>query len=127
VEPLQLGELKIVPSQGASGEPIARFWHGRSLDRHPARAIVPYLGGVLEEALRQRTRVRLHFETLEFMNSSTITAVIQIIREAREKNVGLEIVFDRQTEWQRLSFDALAVLLRGDDLLRLVGEPARSR
>jgi hypothetical protein len=127
VDSFELGELKIVASEGGSGEPIALLWQGRSLDRHPARAIVPFVGTVLEEAQRRQTGVRLHFENLEFMNSSTITAVIQIIREARTKSVGLEIVFDRSVEWQRLSFDALAVLLRGDDLLRLVGEPARSR
>jgi hypothetical protein len=127
VQSLELGELKINVSQAGSGEPISLLWTGRSIDRHPARAIVPFVGGVLDEAQRGQTSVRLHFESLEFMNSSTITAVIQIIREARAKNVGLEIVFDRTIDWQRLSFDALAVLLRGDDLLRLVGEPARSR
>jgi hypothetical protein len=56
------------------------------------------------------------------MNSSSITAVIQIIRDARAQKVRLEIVFDRDMDWQRLSFDALAVLLQGDDLFRLVGE-----
>jgi hypothetical protein len=127
VTPLVSGELKITVEQGANGEPIDLFWHGRSLDRHPAQTIVPYVASILDHALKDKSRVRLHFETIEFMNSSTITAVIQIIREARNRQVALEIVFDRATEWQRLSFDALGVLMRGDDLLRIVGEPVRAK
>ena len=121
--PLVLGELKIEPVQASVGTPIDLFWHGRSLERHPAQTVVPYVSSIIREAAGQNAMVRLHFETIELMNSSSITAVIQIIRDARAQKVRLEIVFDRDMDWQRLSFDALAVLLQGDDLFRLVGEP----
>jgi hypothetical protein len=127
VTPFVSGELKITAEQSLSGEPIDLFWHGRSLDRHPAQTIVPYVASILDRARTDGVRVRLHFETIEFMNSSTITAVIQVIREARNRQVALDILFDRATEWQRLSFDALGVLMRGDDLLRIVGEPVRAK
>ena len=122
--PLVFGELTIEPQQASPGAPIDLFWRGRSIDRHPAPTIVPYVSGIIHEAAKENAIVRLHFETIELMNSSTITAVIQIIREARAQKTRLEIVFDRDMDWQRLSFDALAVLLQGDDLLRLVGDPA---
>jgi hypothetical protein len=125
VSPLVFGELRIEPAQASPGEPIDLFWRGRSLERHPAQTVVPYVSGIIQQAAVQNAIVRLHFETIELMNSSTITAVIQIIRDARTRKTRLEIVFDRSLDWQRLSFDALSVLLQGDDLLRLVGEPGK--
>jgi hypothetical protein len=124
VAPLIFKELTIQPAMSANGDAIDLIWRGRSLDRHPAPTIVPYVTAILETAAADNLIVRLHFETIDLMNSSTITAVIQIIREARRQKTRLEIVFDRQMDWQRLSFEALGVLLQGDDLLRLVGDPS---
>ena len=121
--PLVFGELKIDAVQtGGPGSPMDLYWRGRSLDRHPAHTLVPYVTGILQEAKKENAILRLHFETVDLINSSTITAVIQIIRAARGQQVRLEIVFDRTTEWQKLSFDALSVLQQGDDLFRLVGD-----
>jgi hypothetical protein len=125
VTPLVFGELTIDPVQTDEGGPIDLFWRGRSLERHPAPTIVPYVTTFFGDAARRNQPVRLHFETIELMNSSTITAVIQIIREARVKKARLDIVFDPDMDWQKLSFDALAVLLQGDDSLRLIPQPSR--
>jgi hypothetical protein len=120
VSPLVFGELTIEPIPSTEGGAIDVFWRGRSLARHPAPTIVPYVSTILADAARTNRAVRLHFETIELMNSSTITAVIQIIREARQKKARLDIMFDPDMDWQKLSFDALGVLLQGDDSLRLV-------
>jgi hypothetical protein len=120
-EPLVSGELRIDPQQDAPGTPIDLFWRGRSIERYPARTVVPYVSAALSRAKSQGVALRLHFETIEHMNSSTITAVIQIIQEARSHETRLEIVFDRDKSWQKLSFEALAVFLKGDGLLELVG------
>jgi hypothetical protein len=120
-EPLVSGELRIDPQQDAPDKPIDLFWRGRSIERYPVRTVVPYVSAVLSRAKSQGVPVRLHFETIEHMNSSTITAVIQIIQEARSHETRLEIVFDRDKSWQKLSFEALAVFLKGDGLLELVG------
>src|SRR4051812_32224949 len=93
-EPFSLGELKIDPVQQSVGDPIDLFWRGRSIERHPAQTLVPYVSGIIESAAQENATVRLHFETLDHMNSSTITAIIQIIRDARAKKTRLEIIFD---------------------------------
>ncbi len=126
VSPLVFGELTIEPVHADGGKAIDLIWRGRSLERHPAATIVPYVTGFLGDAAREDQTVRLHFETIELMNSSTITAVIQIIREARARKTRLEIMFDAEMDWQRLSFDALGVLLQNDDSLRLIGTGKRS-
>jgi hypothetical protein len=119
---LVLGELTIAPQQTAVGAPIELFWRGRSTDRHPSRAVVPYVAEILTAAKEQSASVRLHFETIEHMNSSTITAIIHIIQDARTRAIPLVISFDRTKMWQKLSFDALSVFVKDDKLFQLVSE-----
>ena len=102
MENLIVGDLRIEALESGPAAPVQLLWKGKSNDRHPSR--VP---------------VELHFEKLDHFNSSTITALIQLIQDARERNVRLVIVFDKALKWQKLSFDALRVFSRGDDLLQL--------
>jgi hypothetical protein len=120
--PLVFGELTIEPRQPEPGGPVDVFWRGKSNDRHPARTVVPYIAEVIGAAHAEHVPVRLHFETIEHMNSSTITAIIQIIQEARTRGTPLMIVFDGSMAWQKLSFEALRVFAKDDGLLSLVGE-----
>ena len=119
--PLVFGELTIEPRQSPGG-PVELFWRGKSNDRHPARTVVPYVAEVLAAAKAESALVRLHFETIEHMNSSTITAIIQIIQDARTRRTQLVIVFDPSKNWQKLSFEALGVFVKGDGLLQIIGE-----
>jgi hypothetical protein len=119
--PLAFGDLTIEPRGGSTDDALELFFRGRSNDRHPARTVVPYVGDALGAASAADKPLRLHFETIEHMNSSTITAVIQIIQEARARRTKLEIVFDHSKNWQRLSFEALGVFVKDDGMLMLVG------
>lgn len=119
MEPLVFGELTIEPR--TQPDAIDLYWRGRSLERHPAATIVPYIAEIVSSAKQQGKLVRMHFETIELMNSSTITAVIHVIREARTHGAPLEIRYDATMDWQRLSFHALTVLVHDDGLLKLVG------
>jgi hypothetical protein len=120
--PLVLGELTIEPHRAAGGGSVDLFWRGKSNDRHPARSVVPYVADVLAGAQAENALVRLHFETIEHMNSSTITAIIQIIQDARTRRTQLVIVFDPSKNWQKLSFEALGVFVKSDGLLQIIGE-----
>jgi hypothetical protein len=121
LSPLVFGELTIEPRQEAQGGAVDLFWRGKSNDRHPARTVVPYVVEVL--AFADQAPVRLHFETIEHMNSSTIAAIIQIIQEAKARATPLVLVFDASKTWLKLSFEALGVFAKDDGMLRLVGEP----
>jgi hypothetical protein len=119
---LVFGDLTIEPRQPSIGA-VDLFWRGKSNDRHPARTVVPYVAEVLAFARAQEATVSLHFETIEHMNSSTITAIIQIIQEAKARGTRLVIVFDPSKTWQKLGFEALAVFAKDDGMLRFVREP----
>ncbi|HEY0880508.1 MAG TPA: hypothetical protein VGD87_03200 [Archangium sp.] len=102
-------------------------WTGRCSHRSPSTVLRPYFEAVLQRAREHGCGIEAHFEQMEFFNSSTVTAIIHFIREARAQGTGLTITFDESQRWQALSFDALKSLELPDGLLeiRAVGEPAR--
>jgi hypothetical protein len=116
---LSAGDLSIDPVQAQPGAPIGLVWKGKSNDRHPGKILGPYCSRMLDMASAQKVALELHFETLEYLNSSTITAIIQVIQDARARSVKLVLVFDPTKRWQKLSFDALKVFVRDDGLIEL--------
>src|ERR1700691_257818 len=92
-------------------------WTGRSDGRNPAWTLAPFFDDQLQYAQDHGGVIELHFEKLEHFNSSTITALIQLIRKARSLRVRLSLFFDGKAKWQRLSFDALGVFEQADGLV----------
>ena len=116
MENFKTGDLDI---QAVDGTPVQLLWKGKSNDRQPGKVLAPYFSQILAVVVERQVPLELHFEALDHFNSSTITAIIQLIQEARQKKVKLAIVFDQKLKWQKLSFDALRVFVKGDDLLEL--------
>ena len=83
--------------------------------------IGPFLDLVATQAREAGSAVEMHFERLEHFNSSTITLLINFIREARANEIHLTLVFDDEQRWQRLSFDGLRVFEKPDGFLSLRG------
>jgi len=118
MEELVAGDLRIRVEPSTPGQPLRLSWHGKSNDRHPGKILLPYLSQALTVAAAGGTGVELRFESLEHFNSSTITALIQLIQESRQRGVALAFVHDPNLKWQKLSFDALRVFAR-DGLLEI--------
>jgi hypothetical protein len=111
------GELKIVADDGPST--LRLDWWGRSHERNPGPVLSPWLEGVLQRARAQGLTIESHFEALDFFNSATVTALIQLIRKARAQGTTLVIVFSDAKRWQALSFDALKCFELPDGLLQI--------
>ncbi len=82
-------------------------WLGRSTNGNPGPIFGPFFDQVLVEASRSGRTVDLHFEWLEYINSSAIAMLIQLINSAGKAKVGLRIHYDPDQKWQALSFDSL--------------------
>lgn len=119
MENLVAGDLTIEVTRDAIGAPMKLVWKGKSNDRHPSKIFQPFFARMLELAADRNVPIEMHFQQLEHFNSSTITAIIQLIQEARSKGIKLIILFDASLKWQKLSFDALRVFAKGNDLLEL--------
>lgn len=107
MQDLDAGDLKITVQVGADKGPIQLHWTGKSNDRQPGRILTPFLLSVMEQAAGQSRSLEMHFERIAHFNSSTITALIEFIQQAKTRGVSLDIVYDANLKWQRLSFDTL--------------------
>jgi hypothetical protein len=114
MQDLNAGQLTIQASESTAA-PLQLRLRGRSSDRHPEHVLGPYFASALTAAADKRVPLELHFEELDYFNSSTITALIQLIQEARAKGIQLTYVYNPALKWQKLSFDALKVFV-GDGL-----------
>jgi hypothetical protein len=85
---------------------------GKSASREAGRVLAPVFDEVLAAAGSERRTLEIHFERLEYFNSSTIAALVQFIRAAQRAHVPLTVVYDAQQKWQTMSFDALKRALR---------------
>lgn len=111
METIQLADLSAVLDRQDAGMLRVRL-AGRSSSREAGKTLAPLFDRVLAEAKGEGRLLALHFEKLEYFNSSTIAALVQFIRSAHEGGVGLTVVFDGKQRWQAMSFDALRRALR---------------
>jgi hypothetical protein len=88
---------------------------GKSASREAGKVLAPLFDRALATARGDARALVLHFERLEYFNSSTIAALIQFIRATQQASVGLTIVYDPAQKWQAMSFDALRRALRPFD------------
>lgn len=88
---------------------------GKSASREAGKVLAPLFDRILATARAERRALELHFERLEYFNSSTIAALVQFIRATQEAGVSLTIAYDPSQKWQAMSFDALSRALRPFD------------
>jgi hypothetical protein len=108
-----IGELSLEIGRSTPGVLDVRL-RGRSAARDATAVLGPYFRQVLVDARAEARVVSLHFEALAYFNSSTIAALVQVIREAHAAAVGLSVSYDPRQAWQAVSFDALRHALAGE-------------
>jgi hypothetical protein len=103
------GDLRI--DVDASDVGIVLSWKGKSNARDPDGKLRPFFERVADEATRKHAEVEMRLHALEYFNSSTIAALIRMIRRLREQNTRTRVLY-QESSWQRRSFEALRVLER---------------
>ncbi len=114
---LQSGDLAIEVSEAEGA--LRCVWKGKSNERNPPEILRPWFDKLLAEVTEKKLAIEMHFEKIEHFNSSTITALIKLIQVCRKTSIKLVMVYDQSLKWQRLSFDALRVFEKNDDLFHL--------
>jgi hypothetical protein len=113
LQELRSGELSIDSTVGPDG--LRLEWRGRSAARDPRAILVPYFEQAIAVARESGTPVEMHFEGLDYFNSSTIAALIDAIRLGSEQRVPMVMFYKQSVRWQRMSFDALRMFTREHD------------
>jgi hypothetical protein len=119
VESLRAGTLVIEAEDAPTRVYLVLYWQGKSSDRNPEKVLEPFFLQALTEAQERKLGVEMHFEKLIHFNSSTIGYLIQLIQETRRRGMSLVLIFDHALMWQKLSFDALRVFAKDNELLQL--------
>ncbi len=117
MENLMHGDLQIEVTE--VNNVFSCTWRGKSNERNPPEILKPWFDKLLVEVTDKKAGLEMHFEKIEHFNSSTITALIRLIQFCRKSNIALAMVYDQSLKWQRLSFDALRVFEKNDDLFHL--------
>ena len=96
-------------------------WEGKSIDREPSKFVSPILVKVLEMASALNKRIIMDFQSLSYMNSSTITPIIKILDRAKNGMTKITITYQKKLKWQELNFSALEVFRTEDNRLEIKG------
>ena len=86
-------------------------WLGRSEDRDPSQTLQPLLDS-LSEHFRGASSVELDFRALEYMNSSTVRPILNLVQRASASAGNVRVLYDASKTWQRMSFLAIGTALR---------------
>jgi hypothetical protein len=100
---------------------IRLVWSGRSTARNPSEVLNPYLEKVAETAKGLGVDVEMHLQRLEYLNSSTIAALIRALRILRRQKTKTVLIYDGELGWQQRSFEALSVFQGSDGLVEIRG------
>lgn len=111
METFTLGDLTAQLDRTAPGFLRVRMT-GKSASREAGKVLAPLFDQALASAKTESRTLELHFEKLEYFNSSTIAALVQFIRAAQLAGVAMRVVYDRAQKWQTMSFDALKRALK---------------
>ena len=112
------GDLTIEVDDSTAG--VLRLdWRGKSNHRQPDTVLAPFFADITSRAVSGQRALEMHFEQLEFFNSSTITAIIQYVKDLRDRKVKLTVTFDGRHRWQKIFFDALCIFDKGDGLFTI--------
>ena len=96
-------------------------WEGKSVDREPSKFISPILVKVLAIASDLNKRIIMDFQSMSYMNSSTITPIIKILERAKKGMTKITIFYQKSLKWQELNFSALEIFITKDNRLEIKG------
>ncbi len=99
---------------------ITMSWLGRSENREPATVLNPYLAKIIDGLSGKELAV--DFTKLEYMNSSTVPPIIQLLKNLEAKKVVTKIFYDKESKWQAASFKALETISKAMTSIEVMGK-----
>jgi hypothetical protein len=116
---LNFGDLSIAVKN--EGEDLILNWKGAIYERNPEEYLDPFLKGVIKHAEENSFNIKCYFDKLEYMNSTSILSLIQLMRDFSDKKIQGEFIYDQSRKIQVASFRALDVIARTSNYITLKG------
>jgi len=108
MNPLKVDHLRI--ETATVGDTIEVRWLGELAARNPSDKVATYLD-LLRNTL-QRKKVCIDFREFEYMNSASVTLVMDFIRGSTESAQSMLIRYRPALQWQKTFFGAMRVIAR---------------
>lgn len=102
-----------------AGNKAVMSWIGKSDFKHPASYLMPYLDDFVSEL--SKTELAIEFSRVEYMNSSTVPPLIQLLKSLNERGIKTTITYNKNAHWQVMSFKALETLAKLLDNIEIKG------
>ena len=118
IEELNENQLKLKAVD--AGDTVKVPWQGKSNDRNPSLYLGPFFEKVIKHVKDAGKKLELDFTQLQYMNSSTITPVVQLLDQARESGLSVFVLYDKSKSWQEISFSAMTIFESGDPVIKIV-------
>jgi hypothetical protein len=94
-------------------------WIGKSEAREPSSLINPYFNEIINKLKGKELEVK--FEQLQYMNSSTVPPIIEMIKNLEQHEIKSIITYDKNSKWQAASFRALEVIVKTLKHIQVIG------
>jgi hypothetical protein len=106
----------------ASGPPkLFVSWRGRGNEREPHQTLGPFLRSVVDRAAESQATIELHCQDITYINAATIGCMVEMIHWCEASQVPVTLRYARASGWQKLSFEALRVLVKNTNQLIVEG------
>ncbi len=102
------------------GDVITMLWKGRSENKEPSVILGPYLAEMIDEI--NGRKLEIDFTNLEYINSSTVLPIIQMLKYLHLKKVSTKIYYDKVSKWQSASFKALEAISKAMPGIEVIGK-----
>lgn len=115
------GDLRLEVREEPRGV-IRIDWRGKSNLPNPESVLTPFLGDVTSRASKGNAALEMHFEELEFFNSSTISTIIRHLKKL-PPTLKVDVIYNSNHAWQKIFFDALWFFEKSNKLFRIQATP----
>ncbi len=120
--PLQtFGDLRLEVREEPRGV-IRIDWRGKSNLANPESVLTPFLEDVTLRASKASAALEMHFEELEFFNSSTISTIIRHLKKLPPQ-LKVDVFYKSTHAWQKIFFDALWFFEKSNKLFKIQALP----
>ena len=95
-------------------------WNGISDNRDPYKMLNGYFTNIMKDLSGKA--LEIDFLNLKYMNSSTVTPIIQLIKELNNNGIKTTVFYDKESNWQLASFKALETISTTLTNISIVGK-----
>lgn len=95
-------------------------WSGRCDFKDAASLLLPFFTDIIKQNKNKKKEFEISFLNLQYMNSATIMPILKFIRDLNLNKINSVLVYNKNLEWQKKSFEALKMVASELDFIEII-------